>query len=192
MKCSHARSVLMDYQDGLLRETRVAELERHLDECARCRGELGALRATACLLEGLPELPSDSGLTAAVMARIRTRETQPYGVRAWAAMGPVIGIGGIALVAACAMVLLSIPFAAYAPALLGLEPLAGEAVTIGGPVGRLVTSLIQTSISVIRGPLLWVLVADIGLLAALAVTFNALAAISRRRTMVAGGALLPI
>jgi len=189
MKCSYARGRLMDYQDGLLDREQALQLEQHLAECSRCQAELDGLRTAVERLTDLPELPATDTLTISVMARIRTIRAEAQTARNWAAMGAAVGIGGLAALAALVFVALTVPLGAYAPALLGVKPLAGEALAMGGFAAQLLPSLLGTFIRTMSGPAMWAIGVDLGLLAVLIVVFRAF---SRRRVMLPGNALLPV
>ncbi len=189
MRCSYARGRLMDYQDGLLGPEQALHIEQHLAECPACRAELDGLRMALDRLTDLPELPATDALTVAIMARIPVARAGAQTAHNWAAMGAAIGIGGLAAVAALVFVALTVPLGAYAPALLGIKPLAGEAFAMGGFVAQLLPSLLGAFVRTASGPALWVIAVDLGLLAMLMVVFRAF---SRRRVMLTGNALLPV
>lgn len=66
-KHTKLRALLSSYLDGEVSEAEARDLERHLETCASCRGELEGLRATVGLLRQLPQL--------AVPRSFRLRET---------------------------------------------------------------------------------------------------------------------
>ncbi|HCU34290.1 MAG TPA: hypothetical protein DGT21_02250 [Armatimonadetes bacterium] len=189
MKCSYARGRLMDYQDGLVDREQALRIERHLAECPACRAELGGLRMAVDRLADLPEAPATDALTLSVMARITAIRAEERSASNWAAIGAAVGIGGLAAVAALVFVALTVPLAAYAPALLGIKPLAGEALALGGFAANLLPSLLGTFVRTISGPAMWAIGVDLGLLTVLIVVFRAF---SRRRVMLPGNALLPV
>jgi len=189
MKCSYARGRLMDYQDGLLGPGQALQLEQHLAECSRCRSELDGLQLVLDRLADLPAAPATDTLTISVMARINAIRAEARSANNWAAMGAAVGIGGLATVGALVFIALTVPLAAYAPALLGIKPLAGEALAMGGFAAQLLPSLLGTFIRTMSGPAMWAIGVDLGLLAVLIVVFRAF---SRRRVMLPGNALLPV
>lgn len=189
MKCSYARGRLMDYQDGLLDREQALQLEQHLADCSRCRAELDGLRMAVERLTDLPDVTATDALTISVMARITTMRAETRSARNWAAMGAAVGIGGLAAVAALVFVALTVPLGAYAPALLGIKPLAGEALAMGGFAAQLLPSLLGTCVRTMSGPAMWIIAVDLGLMAMVIVVFRAF---SRRRVMLPGNALLPV
>jgi len=189
MKCSYARGRLMDYQDGLLDREQALRIEQHLAGCSRCRAELDGLQLALDRLADLPEAPATDALTVAVMAHIRVARAGAHAARNWAAMGAALGVGGLAAIAVLVLIALTIPLGAYAPALMGVKPLAGEALALGGFAANLLPSLLGTFVRTISGPAMWAIGVDLGLLAVLIVVFRAF---SRRRVMLPGNALLPV
>jgi anti-sigma factor RsiW len=77
----HARHkrLLSEYLDGSLMGRPKARLERHLAECAECRGELAELRGTVLLVRQLatPEEEPSDFLATRILARIEAGETSP-------------------------------------------------------------------------------------------------------------------
>ena len=189
MKCGYARGRLMDYQDGLVGPGQALQIEQHLAECPACRAELEGLRMAVQRLTDLPEVPATDALTVAVMARIGAMRAGARTARNWAAMGAAVGIGGLAAAAAFIFIALTVPLGAYAPALLGIKPLAGEALAMGSFAAQLLPSLLGAFVRTASGPALCVIAVDLGLLAVLIVAFRVF---SRRRVMLMGNALLSV
>jgi len=65
---------LQDYLDGQLAARNEVRIDRHLNSCAICRGELAGYRAVARTLESLPSLSPSVDFTERVMAEVRIRE----------------------------------------------------------------------------------------------------------------------
>jgi hypothetical protein len=70
---------LSEYLDGSLVGRAKARLERHLDACAECRGELAELRGTVLLLRQLatPVAEPSDFLATRILARIEAGESAP-------------------------------------------------------------------------------------------------------------------
>ncbi|HKO08789.1 MAG TPA: zf-HC2 domain-containing protein, partial [Alphaproteobacteria bacterium] len=52
MECEEARALIDPYLDGELAFERCLELERHIESCADCAGELASRRALSAALRG--------------------------------------------------------------------------------------------------------------------------------------------
>jgi anti-sigma factor RsiW len=71
MRCSHALTALSPFLDGRLEPGRLAELDRHLQDCPACMAELNALRAADAVAQrALPEEPLSPGFVADLERRI--------------------------------------------------------------------------------------------------------------------------
>ena len=122
----HPDELLAEYVDGALAEGERAVVERHLDSCERCRGEVALARAAREALASVAEIPAPGDLGAAAIAGARrraahepapaSRSGQPGWYR-WA--GAAAGIAAALLVAA-----LVLPHVGSSP---GEEPAAGVA-----------------------------------------------------------------
>ncbi len=97
---------LSDYLDGELGAAERAELESHVDGCARCRQELGALRSTVGLLRSLPEPEPPASLVADVMARL-AKQSPARAARA--PSGGTLAITALAAGLAAAALLVDLP-----------------------------------------------------------------------------------
>ncbi|MHB9130056.1 MAG: anti-sigma factor family protein [Armatimonadota bacterium] len=87
MKCPSLEE-LAAYENGSLAREQRTTLDAHLGDCAQCRQELTALRATARLLAAMPapEMPDD--LWPGVAARLQASPRPQRWVRWWkVAMG---------------------------------------------------------------------------------------------------------
>jgi anti-sigma factor RsiW len=69
MTCTETREVLSPYLDGELSPSEAAEVGVHLDACAACREELGALRLTSRLTASLPSTRLTTDLASTVVGR---------------------------------------------------------------------------------------------------------------------------
>ena len=67
MKCENVQEELSAYLDGELEPGEAAALEKHLEGCAACRGELDSLRATVSLVRSLPRAEAPAALKRRVM-----------------------------------------------------------------------------------------------------------------------------
>jgi len=110
MDCRRALELLSDHHEGSLHPLLRAELESHLEECARCRALLEALGEVVEALRGYPVLEPSAGLAqraaAAALARPRlvTRK-RPLAIPSWLQAAAA----GFALVAAGAFLLVTGP-----------------------------------------------------------------------------------
>jgi len=84
------------YLDGELDPARATYLERHLAECDECRAELARLQAVVEALETWPLVSEPAGLTARVMAHVRSRPALPRFRLRWSDLA--ISLAGSGLV----------------------------------------------------------------------------------------------
>src|SRR5262249_46001648 len=91
--------ILLDYLAGTLDATTSAELERHAQKCADCRGLVGAWNT----LEVAREVPEvSSGFDARLLAKVAAEPERSWGqrvvARGWRPMVPIAaGVGVLAL-----------------------------------------------------------------------------------------------
>jgi HSP20 family molecular chaperone IbpA len=57
MECEHLLSLISDYIDEVLPHSQRMELEKHLQECGRCKTLVNTLRATISLCQSLDDVP---------------------------------------------------------------------------------------------------------------------------------------
>jgi anti-sigma factor RsiW len=67
------------YLDGELASRARARLDRHVEECAECRGLLHSLRRMLGLLQGLPQPRTRPGGPQEIAAAVRRRLHEPAG-----------------------------------------------------------------------------------------------------------------
>lgn len=85
--CGQDSIQLMAYADGQLNGEEKRQVERHLELCADCRGEVAAVRALSnrvAAARGLPD-GSQADIASAVMRRVR--EERPRGWGFWQTLG---------------------------------------------------------------------------------------------------------
>jgi anti-sigma factor RsiW len=78
MNCKRVRLRLSAYQDGELSVLQSRELERHLESCAACQAELGALNELVGNLCRLTHLEPAPDFSSRIMAGLRTRPEIKY------------------------------------------------------------------------------------------------------------------
>jgi hypothetical protein len=77
MTCARARERLSAWLEGDLAPAERERLRLHLEGCAGCRGELGALQRTVAQLGALPDVEPPAHLAGRVIARLRDGEGAP-------------------------------------------------------------------------------------------------------------------
>lgn len=78
MICTDARGKLDDYEDGLLTEAELHEVELHLAACADCRAEVSRLRALIRRASSVPrEMDPPRDLWPDIVDRLAPREGRP-------------------------------------------------------------------------------------------------------------------
>jgi hypothetical protein len=87
-QCAQMREWMSVRLDGRLESDRIARLERHLVDCARCRDFLRELERLVAEVQGLPPVTPPSDLVAKVRSRIDNRVAWP--LRPWFSM-PQVG-----------------------------------------------------------------------------------------------------
>lgn len=99
MKCKVARK-LAAYEVGLLSAPERALVEQHLGDCAVCRAELAAVRATADLLQPMPRADAPRDTWQHVQARLTPRHRRSAApARRWV---PVLAAAMLILILATA------------------------------------------------------------------------------------------
>jgi len=98
----HCLDVPLEAYVGELDPEQAARLEQHLSQCAACRSELGRLRAVAAAARNWPLVAEPDGLTARVMARIKTRPAaRPFRIR-WSDLAVSLAGAGLTSITALA------------------------------------------------------------------------------------------
>lgn len=84
MKCAKVRELFSSYLENAIEPSIGVAVEQHFAECPRCKAGYERFRATAMLLDELPEMAPPPGFHETVMARVnRVRRTTPQPVRWW-------------------------------------------------------------------------------------------------------------
>ncbi len=137
--CQQVRDMLADYRTGMLTARKSAWLEWHIQQCAGCANELGALDEVLALVEAnAAEYEPPAGLWNSVYNRITSPESRRStlfgGFRRWMAK-PVRAAGaGLAVAALAIGIIVSIgPRQANAPAQVAsnVEYVQGHALYAG-------------------------------------------------------------
>ncbi|MDD4051573.1 MAG: hypothetical protein PHR28_06715 [candidate division Zixibacteria bacterium] len=70
MRCRKVRSFLSAYSKEEVSVGTAAKIKKHMDDCASCRRELGAIRSVQAMVKGMPGLKASDDFTARLLTRV--------------------------------------------------------------------------------------------------------------------------
>jgi len=86
--------LLQTYLDQELDQTRLLEVESHLDQCPSCQAELSRLEGVFTRLESLPALKLDKDISSSVLAKLREEPRLSAGIT-WTLALEALGAGTV-------------------------------------------------------------------------------------------------
>ena len=85
MSCNRMENRILAYVDGRLKESEMAEVEKHLKTCGACQLRVNEFRAVSGLLDELPQIEPSGAFDVRVRARVAA---EPVKQSWWAGFAP--------------------------------------------------------------------------------------------------------